>query len=92
MAVIYILLCANNEYYVGCTSDLERRLQEHKIGRGADFTKGHLPFKLVYTEEYPTLEEAYKRERQLHGWSRAKKDALILGDIEALKRLSKSKK
>ena len=92
MAVIYILLCANNEYYVGCTSDLERRLQEHQIGRGADFTKGHLPFKLVYTEEYPTLEEAYKRERQLHGWSRAKKDALILGDIEALKRLSKSKK
>ena len=92
MAVIYILLCANNEYYVGCTSDLERRLQEHQTGRGADFTKGHLPFKLVYTEEYPTLEESYKRERQLHGWSRAKKDALILGDTEALKRLSKSKK
>ena len=92
MAVIYILLCANNEYYVGCTSDLERRLQDHQTGRGADFTKGHLPFKLVYTEEYPTLEEAYKRERQLHGWSRAKKDALILGDTEALKRLSKSKK
>ena len=92
MAVIYILLCANNEYYVGCTSNLKRRLQEHQTGRGADFTKGHLPFKLVYTEEYPTLEEAYKRERQLHGWSRAKKDALILGDIEALKRLSKSKK
>ena len=92
MAVIYILLCANNEYYVGCTSDLERRLQEHQTGRGADFTKGHLPFKLVYTEEYPTLEEAYKRERQLHGWSRAKKDALILGDIEALKRSSKSRK
>ena len=92
MAVIYILLCANNEYYVGCTSDLERRLQEHQTGRGADFTKGHLPFKLVYTEEYPTLEEAYKRERQLHGWSRAKKDALLLGDIEALKRLSESKK
>ena len=92
MAVIYILLCANNEYYVGCTSDLERKLQEHQTGRGADFTKGHLPFKLVYTEEYPTLEEAYKRERQLHGWSRAKKDALILGDTEALKRLSKSKK
>ena len=92
MAVIYILLCANNKYYVGCTSDLERRLLEHQSGRGADFTKGHLPFKLVYTEEYSTLEEAYKRERQLHGWSRAKKEALIRGDIEALKQLSKSKK
>ncbi len=92
MAVIYILLCANNKFYVGCTSDLERRLQEHQSGRGADFTKGHLPFELVYTEEYSTLEEAYKRERQLHGWSRAKKEALMRGDIEALKQLSKSKK
>ena len=77
MAVIYILLCANNEYYVGCTSDLERRLQDHQTGRGADFTKGHLPFKLVYTEEYLTLEEAYKRERQLHGWSRERGDGYL---------------
>jgi len=92
MPVTYILLCANNEYYVGSTSDIERRLQEHQSGRGADFTKGHLPVKLVYTEEYSTIEEAYQRERQLHGWTRVKKEALIRGDIEELKRLSKSKR
>ena len=92
MPVTYILLCANNEYYVGSTSDIEQRLHDHQTGRGADFTKGHLPVKLVYTEDYSTIEEAYKRERQLHGWSRAKKEALIRGDIEELKRLSKSKR
>ena len=92
MAITYILLCGNGEYYVGSTSDIGRRLQEHQSGRGADFTKGHLPVKLVYTEEYHTIEEAYKREKQLHGWSRAKKEALIRGDIETLKQLSKSKK
>ena len=47
--------------------------------------------RLVYTEEYATIEEAYRRERQLHGWSRAKKEALICGDIELLKQLSKKK-
>ncbi len=92
MAVTYILLCGNGEYYVGSTSNIERRLQEHQSGQGADFTKGHLPVKLVYTEEYPTIEEAYKREKQLHSWSRAKKDALIRGNIETLKQLNKSKK
>ena len=87
--IVYILLCSNDEYYVGSTTNLENRLNEHQKGRGCDFTKAHLPVKLVYTEEYPTIEEAYKRERQLHGWSRAKKEALICGDIEKLKQLSK---
>ena len=91
MAYTYILLCSNDEYYVGSTDDLENRLNEHQKGRGCGFTKAHLPVKLVYKEEYQTKEEAYKRERQLHGWSRAKKEALIKGDIEELKRLSKKK-
>lgn len=90
--VTYILLCSNGEYYVGSTTDMENRLNEHQKGRGCGFTKVHLPVKLVYTEEYPTIEQAYKRERQLHGWSRAKKEALINGDIELLKQLSKKNK
>lgn len=90
--VMYILLCNNDEYYVGSTTNLQERLHEHESGRGCDFTAAHLPVKLVYTEEYPTIEEAYNRERQLHRWSKAKKDALICGDIERLKQLSKSKK
>lgn len=91
-AVTYILLCSNGEYYVGSTTDMENRLNEHQKGRGCGFTKAHLPVKLVYTEEYPTVDQAYKRERQLHGWSRAKKEALIKGDLELLQQLSKSKK
>ena len=92
MAFTYILECSNGEYYVGSTSDIEKRLYEHQKGRGCAFTAAHLPVKLVYTEEYPTIEEAYKRERQLHKWSHAKKEALIKGDIELLKQLSKKNK
>ena len=91
MATMYILQCSNGEYYVGSTTDIEKRLNEHQKGRGCAFTKAHLPIKLVYTEEYSTTEQAYKRERQLHGWSRAKKEALIKGDIEELKKQSKSR-
>lgn len=88
---VYILLCANGQYYVGSTSNLQLRLQEHNAGIGADFTHGHHPIKLVYTEEFETAQEAHLRERQLHKWSHAKKEALIKGDIELLKQLSKSK-
>ena len=87
MSYVYILLCANGKYYVGSTEDLERRLKEHECGRGCGFTKAHLPVKLVYKEEYTTIEEAYQRERQLHGWSRAKKEALITGNVEQLKKV-----
>lgn len=90
--VVYILLCNNDEYYVGSTTNLELRLEEHRSGVGSGFTKAHLPIDLVYTEEYPTIEEAYNRERQLHRWSKAKKEALICGDIERLKQLSKGKR
>lgn len=92
MAFTYILLCSNGEYYVGSTTDINKRLHEHEIGRGCDFTAARRPVKLIYTEEYATIEEAYKRERQLHGWSRAKKEALICGNIDILKQLSKSKR
>ena len=89
--VVYILRCANGQYYVGSTTNLELRLQEHRSGVGSGFTKAHLPIDLVYTEEYDTIHEARLRERQLHKWSQAKKEALIDGDIEKLKELSKSK-
>ena len=90
-AYTYILQCANGQYYVGSTSDLEQRLQEHQAGLGGKFTSQHLPVKLVYKEEYPSLELAFARERQLHGWSRAKKEALIKGQLDSLRPLSQSK-
>ncbi|MBO6059958.1 MAG: GIY-YIG nuclease family protein [Bacteroidaceae bacterium] len=94
MSVVYILQCANGEYYVGSTTNLAIRLKEHTLAdeslyRGAKFTKAHQPIELVYTEEYPTEHDARIRERQLHKWSHAKKEALIKGDIERLKQLSK---
>lgn len=87
-AYTYILECANGEYYVGSTIDIERRLAEHQAGLGGRFTSTHLPVKLIYTEKYQTIEQAFRRERQLHGWSRAKKEALMKGDIELLKKLA----
>ena len=66
-------------------------MAEHQRGEGAMFTKAYLPVKLVYTEEYPRIEDAFRREKQLQKWSHAKKEALIKGDITTLKLLSKSK-
>ena len=90
-AYTYILQCANGEYYVGSTIDLARRLSEHQSGLGGKFTSSHLPVRLVYKEEYSSITQAFKRERQLHSWSRAKKEALINGDYDRLRLLSKSK-
>ena len=88
IAYTYILECSNGAYYVGSTNDLERRLMEHQAGLGSRYTSSHLPVKLVYVEEYQTIEEAFLRERQIHGWTRAKKVALINGDVDLLKELS----
>lgn len=87
----YILQVADGRYYVGSTENLEKRMAEHQRGEGAMFTKAYLPVKLVYTEEYARIEDAFRREKQLQKWSHAKKEALIKGDITTLKLLSKSK-
>lgn len=87
-AYTYILQCANGKYYVGSTTNLEARLNEHQAGLGGKYTSTHLPVKLVYFEEYSSIHLAFSRERQLHGWSRAKKEALIRGDYEALRPLA----
>ncbi len=59
------------------TNNLERRLTEHQNGEGANFTKKHLPVELVYFEEFQRIDEAFYREKQVQGWSRKKKEALI---------------
>ena len=85
----YILKCADGSYYVGSTRNIKKRLAIHNEGRAADFTAKRRPVRLILSETYHTLEEAIKRERQVKKWSRAKKEALIKGDIESLKTLSK---
>ncbi len=84
---VYILLCRNGAYYVGNTHDLARRLEEHLTGRGGHYTRCNPPLKLAFTETLPTRQAAEARERQLKGWTRRKKKALIAGDLFLLKKL-----
>ena len=87
---MYILLCDDGSYYTGSTRDLEQRLEEHFNGEGANYTRKHKPVKLVYFEEFERIDEAYYREKQVQGWSRKKKEALINGMEEKLPKLSKN--
>ena len=68
--------------------DLEKRINNHQEGRGANHTKKRLPVKLVYVEEYLRIDSAFYREKQIQGWSRAKKESLINGTLEDLNNLS----
>jgi len=88
---MYILQCANGNYYTGSTKNLEKRLAQHQNGEGANFTKKHLPVKLIYFEEYERIDKAFYREKQVQGWSRAKKEALINSQPEKLHKLAECK-
>jgi putative endonuclease len=85
---MYILECADCSYYNGSTKNLERRLWEHQNMLGANYTKRRLPVKLIYYEEYTKIDEAFYREKQVQGWSRKKKEALINGNPELLPKLA----
>jgi len=88
---MYILLCSNGLYYTGSTNDLDRRLEQHKNGEGANFTKKYLPVKLVYYEEYDRIDDAFYREKQVQGWRRKKKEALINAEQDNLHNLAECK-
>ena len=88
----YILHCRGGKFYAGHTDNLEKRIGEHQSGIVEGFTRDHLPVKLVWTQEFPTRYEALRAERQIKGWSRAKKMALIRGDWDLVSKLAKSKK
>ncbi len=88
---MYILECSDKSYYVGSTLDIQRRLQEHQDGLGANYTRKRLPVKLLYFEEFPDIKQAFYREKQVQGWSRKKKEALIKGQLDLLPSLAKSK-
>lgn len=83
-----ILKCGNDSYYTGATKYLEIRLAQHQAGEGANHTKKFLPVELVYWEEYDRIDTAFYREKQVQGWSRKKKEALINGLPELLPKLS----
>ena len=80
----YIVRCADGSYYVGSTWDLERRVAEHNEGLGAAYTRHRRPVVLVWAAEFDRVDEAYAMEKRIQGWSRAKREALISGDVERL--------
>lgn len=86
---MYILKCSDDSYYTGSTKNLEKRIQEHNSGEGANHTKKRLPVELVYFEEFDRIDVAFEREKQVQKWSRAKKEALIKNKKYILSALSK---
>jgi predicted GIY-YIG superfamily endonuclease len=90
---VYILRCADNSYHVGLTrQDLDSRVYEHASGPYRSYTFTRRPVKLVWSEQFGRLNDAIVCERQLKGWRRAKKEALIRGELSALPKLAKTAK
>jgi len=86
---VYILCCADNSYYTGHTDDLEKQITEHQTGKYRGYTSTRLPVSLVFSQEFPTREQALVCERQIKGWSRKKKEALMRGDWAEVSRLAR---
>lgn len=87
---VYILECADGSFYVGSTRNLERRIYQHQNRKGAKHTIRFFPVRLVYFEKFCRIKSAFIRERQIKGWRREKKLALINGFENELIRLAKN--
>ena len=90
MFFLYILRCSDGTYYVGHTENLEMRIAAHQQGEIPGYTIGRRPIKLLFAQDFPSRQEAFERERQVKGWSRKKKEALIQGDWDALRQAAKA--
>ena len=84
MHYVYLLRCSDNSLYVGQTSNLRTREQDHNDGRGGSYTAKRRPVHIVYAEQYSSRDEALSRERQIKRWSSEKKQLLVRGDVAAL--------
>ena len=85
---VYMLKCKDESYYIGHTDDIEKRIAEHNDGSIKCYTQSRLPVTVVYTKDFATRDEALIAERQIKGWSRIKKEALIRDDWDMIKKLS----
>jgi putative endonuclease len=97
-AFIYMLRCADGSYYVGCATgdDLSKRVAEHERGAYRGYTYTRRPIRLVWSEHFARITDAIAVERQIKGWSRAKREALVRGDwneisLQAKRRAGKPK-
>ncbi len=88
---VYILKCSDGSYYTGCTTNLEQRVQEHNFKKYDNYTSTRLPVELVYSQQLTYINDSITAERQIKGWSRRKKEALINGDFDLLHTLAECK-
>ena len=88
---VYILKCSDGSFYTGSTSNIEKRLSEHQNGTIKGYTSKRRPVKLVFSEHFESVYDAISAERQIKGWRRTKKIALIKGDFDLLVKLSNMK-
>jgi putative endonuclease len=77
MYFVYLLECKDGSIYTGITTDVERRLSEHKKGKGGHFTRSKVAKRIIYTEKHPDRSSASKREAEIKSWSRGKKLKLV---------------
>jgi putative endonuclease len=85
---VYLLRCADGSYYTGHTDDLEKRVAAHQTGEIPGYTSTPRPVELVFSQDFPTREEALDAELRVKGWSRKKKEAMIRGDWKEVRRLA----
>ena len=89
-AYVYMLRCRDGSYYVGSAqTGLEKRLAQHEAGTYDGYTRLRRPLELVFNQAFETITDALAAERQLKGWRRAKKEALIRGEFHLLPDLSR---
>ena len=87
-----LLRCNDGSYYAGHTDELESRIAQHQAGLLGGYTAARRPVVLVWSDSFPTREEALAAEPRIKGWSRAKKEALIAGDWERIAVLARNRK
>lgn len=91
-AHVYILRCADGKYYVGSArGSLEKRVNEHNAGIYGGYTKSRRPVQLAWSQTFVNITDAIAAERRLKGWRRTKKEALMRGDFELLRVLSRNR-
>jgi len=87
----YLLVCSDGSFYCGSTWNLDRRVGQHNLGLGAAYTRRRRPVRLVWSAEFDSIEQAFQLEKQIQGWSRAKRLALIEGRLGDLPELARSR-
>ncbi|MEK7325331.1 MAG: GIY-YIG nuclease family protein [Chloroflexota bacterium] len=88
MFYVYILKCSDGSYYTGMAENLEYRLAQHQAGTFEDgYTASRRPVEMMWSAQFASHDDAFRRERQIKGWSRAKKEALIRGDWDGIRKV-----